>query len=192
MTQKLCLHPTTDLIRSIIKKEMDIADDHIWIYGEGWKIPQYKDLSVVIEYKYGRAYSNRRPTTSVSTDQANTLTSNQRLNKQEFLTVQLFSRTREAEFRKEEVSFALNSVYAQQVQEQFGFHLARILPDQNLTYWEGSSMLKRFDVPIIVLTHYRKDRAIDFFDSFDGELNINEGSNDVVIDFTQPLINPVQ
>lgn len=187
MPPPVCLHPTTDLLRNIIMTEMCLQPDRIWVFNQKWKIPSYSDLFVIIEYKYGRTYSSRL----IMNPSDTALTAQQKINKQESLAIVLCSRNRDAEFRKEEAIFALNSIYAQQLQEKFGFQIARIAPDQNLSSLEGAAMLNRFDIPVTILTHYSKEKPTTFFDTFDTQVRVNDGTPDIVRTFTEPISNPI-
>lgn len=182
------LHPTIKIIRELLVKEMGLAEDQVWLYGEKWKIPPGKGLAIVVEYKYGKPYSSRLAFNSTEGD----LASQNRVNRQEFIGVNLFSYNFDAQNRCPDVYFAMNSVYAQQLQEKFSFHIGRISQEINLSAVEGDKYLRRFEIPMVVLSHYSQEKSVDFFDSFDGEILIDEGKTDAVeIDFTQPLTDPL-
>lgn len=178
---------TADILRQIILHELELKDTQIWIYGESYKIPPEDGLFCVIEYKYSKPYSSRLLT---PVDGENLL-SEQNLNTQEFMTVQLFSRNRDADFRKEEAAMALNSIYAQQLGEQLGFRVSMINPIQNMTALEGSAMLKRYDISVTVLSWYQKSAVIAFFDSLRVKVLVNDGEPPMKAEFDQPVTNPV-
>lgn len=174
-----------DLLRDIIQQEMNLADDQIYIYAQPNIIPTDKRLYVVIEYKYSKVYSNRNLT---PVNDGN-ISEEQNVNTQEFLTVQLFSRSFEALQRKEEAAMALKSVYAQQTQEKYAFKLSVNPQILDLTSLEASAMLYRYDLPVVFLSAYQKIKTIVWFDSYTAQVRANDGVPDIVRTFTQPTVS---
>jgi hypothetical protein len=172
-----------DLLRDIVMQEMDLDDDQIYIYAQPNIIPTDKRLYVVIEYKYSKVYSNRNLNIPSNT----ALTEEQNVNTQEFLTVQLFSRSFEALRRKEEVPMALNSYYAETIQEKYSFRLSTNPQILDLTSIEASAMLYRYDVPVVVLSAYQKIKTMEWFNSFVTNVRVNDGQPDMTATFTEPV-----
>lgn len=187
MLQQLEVITSLDLLREIVKQEMSLKEDRIFIYGQPFIIPSDRNLFVNIEYKYSKIYSNRNLT---PVNNGN-ITEEQNLNTQEFLTIQLFSRSFEALRRKEEAVMALKSIYAQQLQEKYSFRLSWNPQILDLSSLEASAMLYRFDVPVVILTAYQKIKSIEWFDSYRGQVIANDqGTGEIIEDFTQPLTDP--
>ena len=182
MLSQLDYITSLDLLRDIVQQEMSLKDSQIYIYGQPLLMSTETGLFVVVEYKYSRAYSSRN-LTPVS---GGNITEEQNLNTQEFLTVQLFSRSFEALRRKEEAAMALKSVYAQQIQEKYAFKLSVNPQILDLSSLEASAMLYRYDVPVVVLTAYQKTKAVAWFDGFDVAVDANDGVPDMTAEFTQP------
>lgn len=183
MLNQLQYITSLDLLRDIIQQEMSLPDNQIYIYAQPNIIPEDKKLYVVIEYKYARTYSSRNinPSTTVST-----LTQEQNINNQEFLTVQLFSRSFEALRRKEEVVMALKSFYAQQIQEKYSFKLSTTPQIIDLTSLEASAMLYRYDVPVVFLSAYQKIKTVSWFNSFNGQVIDNASKEPAIeVEFIQ-------
>ena len=181
MLSQLPVITTLDLLRDIVQQEMSLQDAQIWIYGQQLEIPTGTGLYVNIEFKYSKVYSSR-DLTPVSD---NYIQEEQNLNTQEFLTVQLFSRSFEALRRKEEAAMALKSVYAQQLQEKYAFKLSVNPQILDLSSLEASAMLYRYDIPVVVLTAYQKTKPITWFDSFDVAVDANDGVPDMTAEFNQ-------
>lgn len=182
MLSQLDAITTLDLVREIVRQEMSLQDQQIWVYGQQLIIPPGKGLYVAVEYKYSKTYSNRNLTPVVD----GSISEEQNLNAQEFITVQLFSRNFEALRRKEEAAMALKSVYAQQLQEKYAFRLSVNPQILDLSALEASAMLYRYDIPVVVLTAYQKTKAIVPFDTFAVEVEVNDGVPDMTAEFTQP------
>lgn len=174
-----------DLLRDIVQQEMCLSDGQIWIYGQELLIPTGIELYVNIEFKYSRVYSNR----NLTPVNDGAISEEQNVNTQEFLTVQLFSRSFEALRRKEEAAMALRSVYSQQIQEKYAFKLSVNPQILDASSVEASAMLYRYDIPVVVLTAYQKTKAIAWFDSFTTTVDVNDGVPDMTAEFTQPTQN---
>lgn len=171
-----------DLLRDIIQQEMILDDDQIYIYAQPNIIPTDKRLYVVIEYKYSKVYSNR----NLTPVNDGIITEEQNVNTQEFLTVQLFSRSFEALQRKEEAAMALRSVYAQQQQEKYSFKMSVNPQILDLTSLEASAMLYRYDLPIVFLSAYQKIKTVAWYDSYLASVRVNDGQPDMTANITQP------
>lgn len=141
-----------DLIRLIILDQIDIAPERVNIYGEKWIIPPGDDLFVTIEYVNGRCIANRNTFISTGGDPIE----KQDLNMMENITVGVFSKNRSAAQRKEEIIMAMMSLYSQSLQEKYAFKIARNAPIQDLSFIEGSAMLKRYDINLVVFAWYQK------------------------------------
>ena len=153
-----------DLLRDIIMTEMALADDRVFIYNPKFVIPSFDDLFVVIEFKNSQIISSRTTTTGTGVNYRQI----QDVNTREYIAVDIFSRNTQALYRKEEVVMALMSIYAQQIQEIYGFKLFRIAPIENLSDVEGGARLYRFEIPIVMHAWYQKEKPVDYYDTFPG------------------------
>lgn len=178
-----------DLLRDIIQQEMCLKDNQIYIYAQPNIIPTDTGLYVVIEYKYSRVYSNRNLNYPTGSGTLSVLTQEQNVNTQEFLTVQLFSRSFEALQRKEEAVMALKSYYAQTIQEKYAFKLSVNPQILDLTSLEASAMLYRYDIPVVFLSAYQKIKTVAWFQEFQVAVDVNDGQPDMTAEFTQPTVS---
>lgn len=177
---------TIDLVREIIKHELDIEDERINIYNQKWKIPPDDELFVVLEYRGTPKIISSRNYYSEVND-----TESQDLNTQESIIIGLFSRNLEAIQRKEEAVMALYSIYSQQIQEANSFKIMRGASIEDLSDLEGAARLYRFDIPIIVFAWYHKTKASEYYDSFDAQVLVDEGEEEAEeINFDQPVESP--
>lgn len=182
MLKQLDIITSLDLLRDIVQQDMGIKDDRIFIYGQEYNLPTDRNLFVIIEFKYAKPYSNRNLTPVVD----NVISEEQNLNAQEFLTIQIFSRSFEALQRRFEPAMALKSIYAQQLQEKYSFKLSWNPQILDLSILEESAMLYRFDLPVIMLTAYQKTKPVTWFDSFTAQVDVNDGEPDMIVDINQP------
>jgi hypothetical protein len=141
-----------DLIRIICKEQLHLKDDHVSIYDQKWVIPDFDDMFLTIEYRNSRMIANR----NIFDDSGSTPVEWQELNMLENIIVGVFSRTMEAFDRKEEVLMAIKSQFAQFLQEAYMFKIARAGEILDLSYLEGTAMLKRYDIELMVYTWYER------------------------------------
>lgn len=172
-----------DILRDIVMQEMDLPADRVIICDQPNILSTDKKLYVVIEYKYSRTYSSR----NLNSATVSALTQEQNINTQEFLTVQLFSRSFEALQRKEEAVMALKSYYAQTIQEKYAFKLSVNPQILDLTSLEASAMLYRYDIPVVFLSAYQKIKTVEWYQSFQTNVRANDGVPDLTASFTEPL-----
>ena len=66
---------------------------------------------------------------------------------------------------------AINSVYAQQIQEANSFKIARLSAIDDLSALEGAAMLYRFEISLVVFAWYRKSKSVEFYDEFTAEVD---------------------
>lgn len=66
---------------------------------------------------------------------------------------------------------AVNSLYAQAVQESYNFKISRASAINNLSELEGSAMLNRFEISLVCFAWYSKEKNGDYYDTFEAELN---------------------
>ena len=165
-----------DHVRDILVHEMGISEDRITIAGEDFKIPPDEDLFIVIEPKGApKVIANRNivePTVSAFTEK-------QEVNTQEMIAVMLFSRSLEAYNRSNEVLMAIQSLYAQGVQEANSFKIARMSNIENLSDLEGGAMLRRYELTLVIFVWYEKTKAGEYFDKLSLQLDTEKESVEI-------------
>lgn len=171
---------TFEALRKIIIEEMDLNEQSVIIYNQKANIPTTQGLWVFVEFKYSRMISAR--STPAGNGPTGALVERQDLNMQEHYSIGIMSRDTAALERKEEVVMALNSVYSQQVQEENSFKIFRQTPIQDVSELEGTAILYRFDVDIVVHAWYAGTKEPDYFDAFEVEVKTEKES----VTFEQP------
>jgi hypothetical protein len=149
-----------DLLRIILLAEMGIQDDHLSIYDQKWVIPPFEDMFIVLEYRNGIPIGNNNYFDTSCADGIPREV--QLVNKLEKIVVGVFSRNDEAMYRKDEVAMALMSQYSQLIQEGYSFKIARVMPDEDLSFLEGTAMLKRYDIEVSVYAWYKKIKNANY------------------------------
>ena len=163
---------TIKLIADIIKSEMSLNDDQIIIYNQKFNIPDFESLFISVGLQSFKSFGNRRS----YEDRSGVFFEVQDLSQQEIISIDIYSRNDEARLRKEEVLMSLNSTLAQQTQEENSFHISRIpIGFNDISEVEASARLNRYNLSIAVLSWYKKEKIVPYYDNFDNvEITIND------------------
>lgn len=159
------------IVVDIIRNEMGLASDQVFIRDMNVKIPDDTRLYVVVGMIDAVTYSASEPYLReeiIGSDV--TVLEVQEMQMGENIQIDILSRSREAIMKKNEVTMSLNSFYAKQKQEEHNFKIAR-LPRSvvNSSYAEGGSQLNRFSITHMCLTWHRKIKDLsgnDYYDKF--------------------------
>lgn len=159
------------ILRDIIKTQLSLTNDKIWLYNQDFKIPQTEGLFITLENVNSNNFSNNNR--FVENDTQDGIDEQQTVNNSDEIAIELFSKNREAITKQNEVRMALNSYYAKEQQEKFQFKVAKINnPFQDVSLAEGTGMLTRFRLMVTVLSWDERTAAVAFYDSnFDAEIN---------------------
>lgn len=152
----------------IIRKEMGLDQQHIWIQSQNRKIPpNSQDLYVVV------GVVDFLPISSKSYYLSDTDTERQIIYGRANVQVDIFSRSNEARNRRGEILMALNSFYSKGVQDSNQFKIFE-LPSSflNLSGLAGGSDINRFTMRFYAMIAETKDKSSDYYDTFNGELHI--------------------
>lgn len=161
----------------IIRTEMGLDQQHIWIQSQNRKIPpNSNDLYVVV------GVVDFLPISSKSYYISSTDKERQVLYGRANVQVDIFSRSNEARNRRGEILMALNSFYSKGIQDKEQFRIFE-LPSTfiNLSGLAGGSDINRFTMRFYAMIAESKEKSSDYYDTFNEELHIEEGSDEVVI-----------
>ncbi len=182
---------TAQLIINILTQEMQLHPDQIWVEDQTRKIPDGKGLFLTVGMADDRPISN---TTYMESQTVDAVTTQHEINKviaSEDMQIDIFSRSNEATFRRMEIIMALQSIYAQQIQELYNFKIFKIPRSfVKTSAAEGGSNLNRYTITVPCFVWYIKDKVLatplgDYYDDFttrvDDENTI--GTNTPLIEF---------
>jgi hypothetical protein len=155
------------ILRDIIKTQMNLNNDRIWVYNQSKSIPTDKELFVVLEFLNSKVYSARNSYIPTNTGMQEQPT----MNTVEEYAIKIASVNDDATFRKEEIILALNSDYSIQQQQIYQFRIAQI-PNTflNVSSVEASKMLNRYDIHIKVFAFYSKSNNVSYYNTFGEEI----------------------
>lgn len=178
------------IIIDIIRQEMKIKKDRIWVRNQNRVIPEDDGLFLVVGFVDGQTISSVNNT--APTDDG--MTETQQVIVRENIQVDILSRNNDALMRHWEVTAALHSIYAQQAQEANYFKIFRIPTTFiNTSGAEGGSTLNRFTLIIPCHVWYYKQKVLsspngDYFDKFgtrvDDEASIGEDHGIIEFELT--------
>ena len=157
----------------IIRKEMGLDQQHIWIQAQNRKIPpNSQDLYVVVGVVDFLPISSKSYyKESVGSDELPEPIEPQVLYGRANVQVDIFSRSNEARVRRGEVLMALNSYYSKEVQNTKHFRIFE-LPSSflNLSGLAGGSDINRFTMRFYAMIAETKDKSSDYYDTFNAEI----------------------
>lgn len=156
---QISIQSPLQLICDIIKTEMDLDDDQVYLWDQ--KINKLKDnrMYVVIGVVSTKPFGNTRE----FDDAGNTV---QYLNMQALLDINIISRGPEARDRKEEILLALKSQYAETQQEANSFFVAPLSTTfVNLSEEDGAAIPYRFVISVQIQYTVTKSKAVAYYDT---------------------------
>lgn len=168
----------------IIRSEMGLDQQHIWIQSQNRKIPpNSNDLYVVVGVVDFLPISSKSYFRQIEGSGETAEIERQILYGRANVQVDIFSRSNEARLRRGEILMALNSFYSKNVQDSKQFRIFE-LPSTflNLSGLAGGSDINRFTMRFYAMIAETKEKASDYYDTFNEELHVEEGSDEVVME----------
>ena len=169
----------------ILRKEMNLDQQHIWIQAQNRKIPpNSQDLYVVVGVVDFLPISSKSYFKQVvGSDDFPTPVERQVLYGRANVQIDIFSRSNEARIRRGEILMALNSFYSKEVQDAKHFKIFE-LPSTflNLSGLAGGSDINRFTMRFYAMIAETKDKSSDYYEIFNEELHIEEKSPAEIIE----------
>lgn len=160
------LQQVEEYIVNILREEMEIPQNNIWISSQNRKIPpNSQDLFCVVGTVGNKVLSSKSkydPSDDSEVQVVYTRTDVQ---------IDLFSRSNEARLRRDEVLMSLNSFYSKELQDKYAFRIFE-LPRyfSNTSQLEGGSDINRFTIIVPTLVGKTKKKTTAYYDTFDFEI----------------------
>ena len=178
------------ILVDIIQTELNLPDDYgttdrgdvipcVTIYAQNIKLFNTDRIQITIKTLTARDYSNRieyiENPKPEAPDGSDAFLEVQDINQDRMMQIDVYSRNNEARQRFWEVSAALKSTYAAQMQDLYSFKIGTITNDINLSGLGGGSDVNRYTLTFEVLIHYQKSKAIDYYDKFQVDTYTEKG-----------------
>jgi hypothetical protein len=158
-----------ELIQSVLRifrTEMELKQDQTLIQNQPFRIPKDSRLYLSVGLMGGRTFAAKTQYVA-NPDTPAELTQIQGVNRQELLSIHALSKGEAALQRNWEIPVALNSLTAQQAQEEGSFKIGNVpLAMNDLSGGEGARRIYEYSLTVAVLVAYRKTSSAQFFDSF--------------------------
>lgn len=155
-----------EYIVDIIRNEMNLNQQNIWIHSQNRKIPpQSQELYVTV------GCVDFLPISSKSRFNPNNDTEIQTVYGRASVQIDILSRSREARIRRAELLMALNSYYSKEIQDKHQFRIFE-LPQRfiNTSSLEGGSEINRFSLVIRAMISEDKVKTTSYYDTFNAEI----------------------
>jgi hypothetical protein len=161
-----------EYIVDIIRKEMNLNQQNIWIHSQNRKIPpQSQELYVTV------GCVDFLPISSKSRFDPDNDTEIQTVYGRASVQIDILSRSREARIRRAELLMALNSYYSKEVQDKYQFRIFE-LPTRflNTSSLEGGSEINRFSLIIRAMISEDKEKTTPYYDTFNAQILAEDSS----------------
>jgi hypothetical protein len=155
-----------EYIVDIIRKEMNLNQQNIWIHSQNRKIPpQSQELYVTVGCVDFLPISSKSRYNPVDDTEIQTVYG------RATVQIDILSRSREARIRRAELLMALNSYYSKEVQDKKQFRIFE-LPARfiNTSSLEGGSEINRFSLIIRAMISEDKVKETDYYDTFNAKI----------------------
>ena len=178
------------ILVDIIQKELNLPNDYgttprgdvipcVTIYAQNIKLFNTDRIQITVKTLTARDYSNRieyiENPNPEAPDGSDAFLEVQDINQGRMMQIDVYSKNNEARQRFWEVSAALKSTYAAQMQDLYNFKIGTITSDINLSGLGGGSDINRYTLTFEVLVHYQKSKAIDYFNKFQVDTYSEQG-----------------
>lgn len=162
---------TLTLMCDVIKNQLALGNDQIWIYNQKINIPTDGRLYVIVSQVSAQQYAaGKKHTFSV------TMTSTTHQHAQETIRIDLLSAGSSAIDRAQEVIGALSSDYAEELANANGLRFPRLpssFVDTSAT--EVTQQLYRTTIELKVLRAYTQSKTATHYDSFTRSIRTERG-----------------
>lgn len=173
---------------NILVNEMALDPSRVWVRNQSVEIPNDQLLFIVVGMVGADTIGNVSELIGTDTDSPQQLS---QMVRRERLQVDIVSRNNDALTRNWEVAAAMQSFYAQQVQELNNFKIFRISATLlDVSEAEGGSQLNRYSVVITCHVWYSKTQALlptygDYYDDFNTRVDDEQtiGTDTPLIEF---------
>lgn len=163
-TAQVAIGTPLELVCDIIKTEMELTDNQVWIWDQKVKTPNDSRLYIAVGVISCKPFAN-----GLRLDGSGAgLVGVQSTNFQATLTIDAFSRSLAALNRKEEILMALASQYAEQQQAANSFRIFPITTNFiNVSEVDGAAIPYRFTLTVNMQYFVTKTKEQEFFDTFE-------------------------
>lgn len=181
------------IIVNLLKEYLNLPDNYgidangneiptICIASQNIKLFNTEKLQITVSTLSNQLYSNRRYYyEEIDENNMTHLFERVCLNINKQMQIDCYSRNNEARQRYYEISTALNSTLAQQLQEKYSFKIATITNTNNMSGFDGGSDINRYVTRFTCFTHEEKVKEVDYYKKF--ETTVQKKNDSYITDF---------
>ena len=180
---------TVDIIRLIILTQLNNTfptiswDERIGIYNQPYILPPTDGMWIEIAFVASKIMSSQDYVQYVN----GVYQEVQDLYCQENIMVRCFSKNLDTLRYKEIVAMGLNSIFARQQQETYGFKICNVIPFPDTSDLEGGEINYRADISCMCLTGYENIITAGYLNKFTTQVTAADASLTM-----QQIFNPAQ
>lgn len=149
-------------VGQIIANQMNLGFDRIFLQNDGRELPKDDGLYIVLSITSRPPYGIKSEFKQIN----GVFTQVTSMNVAEKIIASVVSKDTSARTRAHEVQLAMSSYFSENMQQMQGFHIGKISTVTNNSDLEGTSRLNRFDCEINILTAYKKQQAVNYYNTF--------------------------
>lgn len=174
------MHPLI-AFRQVLVSEMGLSEEQVYFYQQRFKIPPDDRTYVAIGLGNDKIFGSKRSSRSTGDpedpeDPETGLVEDISVSVQANLQIELIGKNPNLLFSRFDLVAALNSTLAQQMQQHWGFMIARHSKNfVNLSQLEGSAIPYRFSIQVALQYSTTKSKQIAFYDTFTLDEVLTEG-----------------
>lgn len=152
------------LVCEILQKEIGLEEGQVFLWDQKINIPTDSKLYIAVGVLSCKPFSNNLRPRSVT----GSLQADQYASFLATLSIDLLSRSQQANDLKEQVILALNSIYSQSQQEINSFYIAKISTGfANLSQEDGAAIPYRYNISVNMQYCATKIKAVPYYDDFE-------------------------
>lgn len=159
-TREIKAGTALELFCDIIRSEMSLEDDQVYLYNQKFTIPTDSRIYIAVGILNLKPFGNTLDFVDGDAIQS--------VNMMATLSINLLSRSFDGLYRKEEVLMAVQSIYSQSQQEINGFNIARVPTGfANLSEEDGAAIPFRFNITLNMQYTIKKVKEVPYYDTFE-------------------------
>lgn len=161
-TAEILVGDAPRLLCDIIQTELELADGQAYLWDQKYTIPKDSALYVAVGILSAKPYSN-----NIRYDKSAGFKAVQYINMNAILTVDILSRSLQAQDRKEEILFAINSDYARNQMDRNAFQISPISSQfTNISEVDGGAIPYRYSISLRMMYALVRVKDTAYFENF--------------------------
>jgi hypothetical protein len=148
------------ILCDIITTDMSLDPTRVVVYDQNYKAPKDDDIYIIVSEGTSRIIGNTNRLDPATEKEIKCVSKSTTYN------VEITSKNTDAKYRKDEILAAIGSVYSEQQQELNHMRIFRTSQILDLSFIDGRSALHRYQIPVIINSVQRYEKAVTVYDKF--------------------------